>query len=114
VIELTIAGAKHRFIIDTGATHSLFTSDFATTFKFKNHYLSAAKGIGSDIVDILRVDLQFNFCGVTIYSVALTNRMKHIKMSLPFEVSGLIGQDILSQFSQVCFDYKNKVVRFVG
>jgi aspartyl protease len=114
VIELTIAGAKHRFIIDTGATSTILCHKLVNKFKFNIIESGVMLGVGKDTPEILRLDLKFNFVGVCLSRVVVSDRVQYFRMQLPFRVSGLIGQDILSQFSQVCFDYKNKVVRFVG
>ncbi len=112
VIELTISGAKHKFIIDTGSTTSIISVELALTKKWTMQQVCQMSGITTDMMEVLRIDIRFNFLQVSIPSIVIHKNMDIIKATLPFRISGLIGQDILSQFSQVCFDYKNKVVRF--
>jgi hypothetical protein len=112
VIELIINKKPYRFLLDTGATHTVLAPELLPEL---NKQQEATRktikcyGIGEPI-HTKYIAICFRFVGVSLNKV-----MFHQAATEHYDnVSGLIGQDILSQFSQVCFDYKNKVVRFVG
>jgi hypothetical protein len=54
------------------------------------------------------IPIRFNFCGVFIREIAVVENFP----SVGPKFTGLIGQDILQQFSIVSFDNRNKLVRF--
>jgi hypothetical protein len=116
VVKLTIKGLDYFFIVDTGATHTIIEVDLADSFKYDFASARAGKmtGVGQDRPVVLRVGLTFNFLNVSINPIVISNRMKQLKLDLPVEVSGLIGQDILSQFKQVIFDYSRQTVSFIS
>lgn len=112
VVELRILGQPHRFILDTGATITILCHKLLDNFKYTMTHSGIMYGIGKDCPQVLRVSVQFNIFGTSLSSVVMSDRMENIKQSLPFSISGLIGQDILSQFEEVTFNYRKNVVKF--
>lgn len=117
VIELGIRGVIYRFLLDTGANISIVHSKIITITEPHKRRISVGQMTGINgpefAIEVIRIDVRFNFFGVSIPSIVLSNRMDGIKQAIPFPISGLIGQDILTKFTEVVFNWKNQTVRFV-
>lgn len=101
VVVLQIKGQKHDFLVDTGAENTILAPSMVDSTKPKVY--GTMQGIGGNA----HAHMVFQtFCafGVTIPSV--------IASQVPVGTSGLIGQDILSQFSRVIFDYQHLEITF--
>ena len=112
VISLKISGIARRFILDTGATTTIVSPDILNGFRYKHHSTGVMYGVGTDTPTVYRVSVVFKFLSARLNTITTTERVKHFNMRLPFEIHGLIGQDVMTQFTSVVFDYKNMIVRF--
>lgn len=116
VIEFGIRGVRYKFLLDTGANVSILHSKIITIAEPHKRRISVGQMIGINGpefgIECIRIDVRFNFFGASIPSIVLSDRMDGIKQSIPFPISGLIGQDILTKFTEVTFNNKNKTVRF--
>jgi hypothetical protein len=103
MIELGIHGRKRVFIIDTGAEFSVMCLELCQELEVVGH--SMAYGIGGSIKHN-RYKVLFNVFGKTLTEISSFD-------ALPNGADGILGQDLLMQFSEVIFDNKNGRVRFI-
>lgn len=110
IIMLRINGHEYRFLIDTGATHTVLdprllpdlnAEQLASKRTLSCH--TVGNRIQAEVVAIL-----FRFAGVSI-----TETTFHPDAGENYDrTSGMIGQDILQQFKSVTFDNVRRTVRF--
>lgn len=110
VVELTISGKQHFFIIDTGAQMSVFKAGlFLTTKEIIEAEPIEHEGIGGVGNGTYHPRKTFRFIGVTTEGMHFTTSLGTLFRGT---ISGLIGQDILQKFKTVTFDNANHTVRF--
>lgn len=110
IITLRINGHEYRFLIDTGATHTVLhpslLPDLNTTQVASRRQIDCHT-VGNKVsIDFIAV--VFRFAGVsipqTMFNQYAGENIDH--------THGLIGQDILQQFKSVTFDNVRRVVKF--
>lgn len=110
IIMLRINGHEYRFLIDTGATHTVLDPrllpDLNAEQVASRQQLSCLTVGGSVETDYIAVC--FRFAGIVIRQIVVS---KHAGESYD-NTHGLIGQDILQQFKSVTFDNVRCVVKF--
>lgn len=110
IITLRINGHEYRFLIDTGATHTVLDPRLLPELnKEQENTRRTRKCFAIDGVihtDVIAVC--FRFAGVVIQETMFHSG---IHETLDNTV-GLIGQDILQQFKSVTFDNVRRTVKF--
>lgn len=103
-IEVKINGYKRILLVDTGASRTVFFPQ-VTDGAMIRHDVPIA-GIGSNIAGAL---FKFKFevgsksfeDNIIVLNDTLSERFKT-------HIDGILGQDVLSSFSRITIDYKNK------
>lgn len=116
IIELLISGAKHYFVVDTGAMETILSMRLALLYLTESQIQSRKerdiRGLGGS-TESFAAHIKCTFVGVTLpFATFVDTRIFGNDFIPNFIISGIIGQDILQQFSAVEFDFKMKVVRF--
>lgn len=110
VITLRINNHDYRFLIDTGATHTVLDPsllpDLNATQVASRRQLSCYTVGGRVEADY--VSVRFRFAGAELQRTVFDRRICEKNDS----TIGLIGQDILQQFKSVTFDNVRHVVKF--
>ena len=113
VIKLHIHNRDHFFIVDTGASHSVIIPELIPSLsdnQLKNIINGHAFGIGGPVQGAL-LPLKFRLLGVTLAEIRVLNAPA-TAFSQQMRISGLLGNDLLSQFSTVTIDYRKHVIKF--
>lgn len=113
VISLRIAAKTHYFVIDTGAENSvfhpfLFEKDFIEKFTTGTSFVMGAGG--SEPIRVL--NFRFNILEKQINKITLAKSIISLSNHVGQNISGLIGEDILSQFYSVEICYAKGVIKF--
>lgn len=110
IIELRINGRMYRFLIDTGATHTVLDPSLIPEL---NKEQEASRRVRrcytvDNTTQGESIAVCFRFVGVVVREI-----MIHPAIAEHYDkTSGLIGQDILQQFKSVTFDNVRHTVRF--
>lgn len=117
IVEMVIKSEKHNFVIDTGACETVLCHSLMrllTNNQIASRIRRSIGGVGGDgsAESSFAVNVQFNFVGVVLPYVTFIPSLTTVSNRFAVAISGLIGQDVLRQFSSVEFDWKNEVVRF--
>lgn len=110
-IKMSINGEWLYFIVDTGAQFSLVAPRLADGYKGKA-ILGECRGAGGT-EQMLRIKKPFRLLGKQLNAYNVCLLVTRLEQDNNYKCGGIIGQDILSQFSEVIFDYKKRQVRFV-
>jgi Retroviral aspartyl protease len=106
VIELTINKTVRRFLIDTGCEYSAFCPSLVPVIPL-NSRETKVTGIGGVVTNYI-ISTRFNFCGITIRDITIDTTA-----TLPaLQVSGIIGQDILRQFTSYEINNRESWIKF--
>jgi predicted aspartyl protease len=100
-VQAKVNGYPVTLKIDTGATASVFAAKFLTVHNSRDIEVRTAGGMVKASRGDARLetgDLQFQLTATYLPA---------------FIDQGVIGLDVLSQFQQVIFDFKNKEIEFV-
>lgn len=113
VISLRIAAKTHYFVIDTGAETSHFSTeflekDFVSKYTLMNSHCVGAGGKEQTVI----VQARFNILEKAINHFAIAKSVNGLAAFAGFPISGLIGEDILSQFYSVEICYARGVIKF--
>jgi predicted aspartyl protease len=109
-ISLKIDGSLYYFLVDTGADRSLLDHKLIDHLRTKRHGMIIGAG---GIVPMSSVSVNFNLLHKTLTEVIkLSDADKERLSSRGLDVSGIIGQDLLSQFSSYTIDNKKRQFTF--
>ena len=113
VISLRIAAKMHYFVIDTGAENSvfhpfLFEKDFIEKYAKEKSFAIGAGGSEQTLI----LYFKFNILQKQITKVTLVQSLISLSDHIGHMISGLIGEDILSQFYSVEICYARGVIKF--
>lgn len=113
-IELKIQGKLFYFIVDTGCEYTCispsvpFTLNAAQRRQILPRKVLTGGGLRKDSI----VPVTFRLLEIELHNICVSDMFDKIDFGKNVSISGVIGQDILSQFSQVIFDYKKQTVEF--
>jgi Aspartyl protease len=94
LIDVTMNGMKARFILDTGAAHTVLTDSFARKIGAKQFGKTALSGIGGSVAaNLFRID-SIGVGGSTLHNVVARSGLAEEWMQRE-GVAGLIGFDLL-------------------
>lgn len=115
IVEMKIAGRPHLFIVDTGAMITVLTKrlfGLLSEQQLKTMIDYSVGGVGETSAPSYAVKIKCTFIGVTIPFVTFVPSLDRFEESTGMQIGGIIGQDILTQFSSIEFDNAAGVVRF--
>jgi hypothetical protein len=110
VIGVGVGGKTRHFIVDTGAAVTVIAADVAkgtTVIKQDGLVSISGNANGAEVFE------EFVVGAARIKSHVLVADLDAISTAAETHIDGILGQDIMSQFQSVTFDYKAKVVTFV-
>lgn len=110
VITVDTKGKARHLIVDTGAASSVFSRDTygAGVNVIRHDKISSVSG---------DADMQEIFVDMTIGEKRIQTRafmadLTNVSRAAGMTIDGILGQDVLSTFSRVTFDYKHKTIIF--
>jgi hypothetical protein len=102
VAPVTVHGTEYQFLVDTGASSTLVTSDAASEMDLQSTGDSArARGVGGATTVRLAQISDWSLGGSRLPD----SQLNVGSVDLPPGVSGLLGSDVLSTFGRVTIDY---------
>ena len=115
VIKMRIAGEWMHFIVDTGAMGSLVSPAVIANRNLKQIAKARCSGIGEGIESIPVYSTQFNLLGISISAITVTPTFGQTFAKghdYGVTIHGLIGQDVLGQFSSYTINNKKQTITF--
>jgi hypothetical protein len=116
VIELLFFGERHKFIVDTGASNSVISYALFNKFPLTEaHYKSIECGklFGSaGHRKTMLVPFTIRILGKPTDCVSVGYFLDEWHKETGLIFSGLLGQDIMTQFKKVCIDYEVGTISF--
>ena len=111
VIDIQFKDGIRHFVVDTGTSTSVFSKDaFADCKAIKQTTVTALEGNAH--ADLIYVDLEIG--GTHIGQRVFRADLNNLSRASGMKIDGLLGQDILSHFKTVLFDYRLKHVIFTN
>lgn len=111
VIQLRIQGTDYYFLVDTGASFSVVHPVLKSILQHGTHTTQTRHMTHNGHIIAERINCKFAFAGILLSSIDIKDT-SYLKTILLFDTVGIIGCDILEQFSSAVFDYKRQVVVF--
>ncbi len=113
VVTASVNGVQQKFVLDTGASHTVISNKLAQELGLEEVEKSRARGAGGEIdVSIVRVDsFAINELVVRDLSCTVVDREEMSSM-LGEDISGVLGYNVLSQFT-ITIDYEARRLTFV-
>lgn len=109
LVEARIDGRPITLLVDTGANKTILNAkSLGRALLSVNKPVNLGAGIAGNAL-LLRVDLELAPQILFSQPVAVMN-LEELWKSFRIRYDGLLGQDILSQFRSVRFDYKRHVI----
>jgi predicted aspartyl protease len=105
----TVNGKSRRFLIDTGSEMTIVSKETVNMNLVelrKARFAQSGPGMLGEAI-IMRVDLKL---GTNSWSQApvMVMDLQYVQDLYGKDIDGLLGQDVLSQFSSVTVDFKNR------
>ncbi|KPK69872.1 hypothetical protein AMJ87_09800, partial [candidate division WOR_3 bacterium SM23_60] len=112
VATVGINGVPEKFILDTGASHTVISDKLAQELGLEEVEKSRARGAGGEIdVAIVRVD-SFAINNLVVRDLSCTVAgSEEMSCMLGEDISGVLGYNVLSQFT-ITIDYKARQLTF--
>jgi clan AA aspartic protease (TIGR02281 family) len=113
VVTVGVNGVPKKFILDTGASHTVISDKLAQELGLTEVEKSKARGAGGEIdVSIVRVD-SFSIGTLVVKDLSCTvASAKEMSSMLGEDISGVLGYNVLSQFT-ITVDYEARRLTFV-
>jgi hypothetical protein len=106
VVELSINNVIYKFLIDTGCEYSAFRPNLVPRIPSTARQVRIL-GMGGEAVNYI-ISTRFNFCGITLHEITVDTTP-----ALPaLQVDGIIGQDILRQFTSYEINNRESWIKF--
>ncbi len=112
VVTVDVNGVPKKFILDTGASHTVVSDKLAEELGLEEVERSRARGAGGEIdVTIVRMD-SFAIGGLVVRDLSCTvASSEDMTCMLGEDISGVLGYNVLSQFA-ITIDYESKQLAF--
>jgi clan AA aspartic protease (TIGR02281 family) len=112
VVTAAVNGVQQKFVLDTGASHTVISSKLAQELGLEEVERSRARGAGGEIdVTIVRVDsFAINELVVRDLSCTVVDR-EDVSSLLGEDIAGVLGYNVLSEF-MITIDYESKRLTF--
>lgn len=109
IVATVVNGKPRRFIVDTGAETTIISKETVNMNLVelrKARFAQSGPGMLGEAI-VMRVDLKL---GANIWPQApvMVMDLHYIQDRYGKDIDGLLGQDVLSQFSSVTVDFKNR------
>ncbi|KPK73489.1 hypothetical protein AMJ87_01510 [candidate division WOR_3 bacterium SM23_60] len=113
VTTVSVNGVQQKFVLDTGASHTVISNKLAQELGLEEVEKSRARGAGGEIdVTIVRVD-SFAIGELVVRDLSCTVVDREEMSSLLGEdISGVLGYNVLSEF-MITIDYEARRLTFV-
>lgn len=111
VVDVTVGGQTRHFLLDTGAGVSVLSPDTAGWSPFDIKKVRAnrlAVGLDGTTHAMGSTTATLEFGQSMVVTPAAVADLSPLSKALNIKLDGILGQDVLSQFSRVTIDYKNK------
>ena len=110
VIEVGLSGKACHFIVDTGAAMTMISKEMGQN-TIVIHKYSVVDSTGHDSpIDVTHVKLTVGSAKTWVN--AFVSDMAAISRASGMKIDGILGQDLLSQFRSVTFNYRAKTITF--
>jgi len=109
IITIPFKDGDKRFLLDTGAGISVFDSQSFKTYRVESHEDVMSVG-GKATLDVFCVE--FTLGHKHIRQQVFRSDLSDISKTIGMKIDGVLGQDILSHFESVTFDYRRRVMIF--
>jgi len=113
VATVSVNGVPEKFILDTGASHTVISDKLAQELGLEEVEKSRARGAGGEIdVTIVRVD-SFSISNLVVRDLSCTVAgAEEMSCLLGEDISGVLGYNVLSKFT-ITIDYEARRLTFV-
>jgi predicted aspartyl protease len=111
VVDVAIGGKTRHFLLDTGAGLTVLSPDTAgwsPVDLLKSVSNRLAVGIDGTTHSMGSTTAALEFAQTTVVTPAAVADLAGLSKALHIKLDGILGQDVLSHFSRVTIDYKNK------
>jgi predicted aspartyl protease len=111
IVDVTIGGNTRHFLLDTGAGLTVLSPDTAGWSPIevvKGVSNRSAVGIDGTTHSMGRMTATLELGQTMVVTPAAVTDLAGLSKALHIKLDGILGQDVLSQFSRVTIDYKNK------
>jgi len=111
VVDVTVSGKTRHFLLDTGAglsVLSLDTAGWSPVDLKKVGSNRSAVGLDGATHSMGSTTATLELGQTMIVTAAAVADLNPLSKVLNIKLDGILGQDVLSQFSRVTIDYKNK------
>jgi predicted aspartyl protease len=108
-VLVEVNGKPHRFLVDTGAESTIVSREavgFTMVDLRKASFSRSGPGIGGDAA-FTRVDLKLGDRNWSQQSIVVMD-LQYVRALYGKDIDGLLGQDVLHQFSSFKVDFKNR------
>jgi predicted aspartyl protease len=115
VVEVSVQGKTRHFLLDTGAGLSVLSPDTAgwsPVDVIKAVSSRSAVGLDGATHSMGSTTATLELGQTMIVTPAAVADLNALSKALNIKLDGILGQDVLSQFSLVTIDYKNKQLIF--
>jgi predicted aspartyl protease len=111
VVDVTVGGKTRHFLLDTGAGLSVLSPDTAgwsPVDVMKAVSSRSAVGLDGSTHSMGGTTATLELGKTLIVTPVAVADLNPLSKALSIKLDGILGQDVLSQFSRVTIDYKNK------
>jgi predicted aspartyl protease len=111
VAEVSVGGKTRHFLVDTGAGLTVLSPDTAGWSPVEVKMVNSkrlAVGIDGSTHPMGSTTVELELGQTMIVTPVAVADLSTLSKALNLKLDGILGQDVLSQFSRVTIDYKNK------
>ena len=111
IVDVTIGGKTRHFLLDTGAGLTVLSSNipgWSPVDVTKAVSRRSAVGLDGSAHSMGSTTTTLELGKILIVTPVAVDDLNPLSKALNTELDGILGQDVLSQFSRVTIDYKKK------
>jgi len=111
IVDIAVGGSTRHFLLDTGSSITVLSPDTALWSPVEAvNSLSRRSIVGIDgsTHSAASTTAALDFGQTIVVTPATVAELTGLSKALHIKLDGVLGQDVLSRFSRVTVDYKNK------
>jgi predicted aspartyl protease len=111
IVDIAVGGSTRHFLLDTGSSVTVLSPDTAVWSPVEAvNSLSRRSIVGIDgsTHSAASTTAALDFGRTIVVTRATVAELTGLSKALHIKLDGILGQDVLLQFSRVTIDYKNK------